>query len=138
MKGDTHTPLIDTCRGRCSREECVGNDGIQVRCISLLPLIDQLSAMNVPVYRSSFAMLWINEVNYGLYNIVEDIGKDFLDSRYGESDGNLYRACAFHAPLKYHNDDPSYVDVLFLFVFFCLHQLFLHQVLREYWLPIYR
>lgn len=71
--------------------------------------MDLCRSMCVPVYRSSLAQLWINGVSYGVYYLVEDIDRDFLRSRFGESDGNLYKAGRLGATLEYYSDDPRCV-----------------------------
>lgn len=68
-----------------------------------------LRSMCIPTYRSSFAMVWINGISYGLYNMVEDLDRDFLMSRFGESDGNLYKSSQPCASLSYISEDPECV-----------------------------
>jgi spore coat protein CotH len=46
--------------------------------------------MNVTAPRESFARLFVNTVYVGLYTIVEDVDKDFLEKNLGENDGYLY------------------------------------------------
>jgi len=46
--------------------------------------------MNVKAPRESFARLFVNTVYVGLYTIVEDVDKDFLETNLGENDGYLY------------------------------------------------
>jgi hypothetical protein len=49
--------------------------------------------LGLPASRTSFARLYINEVYWGLYEIVENVDKTFLKHHYGgaNNDGNLYK-----------------------------------------------
>lgn len=82
-----------------------------------------LRAVGVPVYRSSYAVLYVNEVWFGVYLITEDIDGAFLNSRFGDNDGNLYRSGKGRASMAYVTDDPTCVQeryFLFLFVECCV------------------
>src|SRR5262245_14493881 len=46
--------------------------------------------MNVKAPRESFARLFVNNAYAGLYTIVEDVDKDFLEKNLAENDGYLY------------------------------------------------
>jgi len=46
--------------------------------------------MNLAASRESFARLYVNSTYMGLYTIVEDLDKDFLEKNRGENDGYLY------------------------------------------------
>jgi len=47
---------------------------------------------NIPAPRSNYAFVYINDIVWGLYSMVEHVNKTFLSSRYGNSSGNLYKA----------------------------------------------
>jgi len=46
----------------------------------------------IPAPRANYAMVYINNVVWGLYSIVEPVDKKFLSTHYGNKDGNLYKA----------------------------------------------
>lgn len=60
-------------------------------------------ASNVAAARSTFTKLYINEEYMGLYLNVEQIDDEFIDRRFDEEDGNLYK-CSFGASLEISND----------------------------------
>ncbi len=68
--------------------------------------------MRVPATRASYAMLYINGDYYGLFINVEHIDENFVRSRFGNNEGNLYK-CLYPADLKYKSDDPSAYKELF-------------------------
>jgi spore coat protein CotH len=61
--------------------------------------------MGVPASRSSFAIVYINDVLWGLYTMVESIDGKFLKERFGDKKGNMYK-CSF-GDLKYLGDNPE-------------------------------
>jgi spore coat protein H len=63
-------------------------------------------AMKVPVARTSFADLYINEEYQGLYNLVEQVDEAFLKERFGSKKGNLYK-CYSPADLQYLGEEPE-------------------------------
>ncbi len=67
---------------------------------------DIFKKMRVPAPRSSHVMLYINNVYYGLYINVEHIDENFVKSRFGNNDGNLYK-CLWPADLNYLGADPN-------------------------------
>lgn len=62
--------------------------------------------MEIPVARTSFAELYINDEYQGLYNLVEQVDEAFVKDRFGSDKGNLYK-CYSPADLKYIGDDPQ-------------------------------
>jgi spore coat protein CotH len=46
----------------------------------------------IPAPRASYAMVYINDVIWGLYSLVEPVDKKFLSTWYGNKSGNLYKA----------------------------------------------
>jgi hypothetical protein len=67
---------------------------------------DIFNQWNVPSSRASHAMLYINNVYYGLYINVEHIDENFVNLRFGNNDGNLYK-CLWPADLTYLGSDPN-------------------------------
>ncbi|HEB83904.1 MAG TPA: hypothetical protein ENI92_02765, partial [Bacteroidetes bacterium] len=60
----------------------------------------------VPSSRAAHVKLYINGEYRGLYIHVEDYDKTFLDTRFGNKDGNFYK-CLWPATLEYIDDDPD-------------------------------
>ncbi|MTV80959.1 hypothetical protein GM546_14065, partial [Streptococcus pneumoniae] len=55
--------------------------------------------------------LYINQTYYGLYTNIEEIDKNWLQSLYGENDGNLYK-CTYPADLGFlGTSQQAYKDV---------------------------
>jgi len=67
---------------------------------------DLLRAVGVPAPRSSHVELYINNEYFGLYANVEHIDEEFVKTRFGKNDGNLYK-CLWPADLKYLGTDPE-------------------------------
>jgi spore coat protein CotH len=67
---------------------------------------DWLRVMNVPAPRSTHAEVYINGNYYGLYIIVEHIDEEFVNSRFDNNDGNLYK-CLYPADLNYLGSNPE-------------------------------
>jgi hypothetical protein len=67
---------------------------------------DLLRSVNVPAPRSNHVRIYINGNYYGLYINVEHINADFVKSRYGNRDGNLYK-CLYPADLKFLGTNPD-------------------------------
>lgn len=69
---------------------------------------DLYRAMSVPAQRSSYALLYINEIFAGLYFMHEDISDDFTASRYaGNGEGNLMQLY-FNVHFAYFGTDDTY------------------------------
>jgi len=68
--------------------------------------MDAYRAMNIPAPRGSYAEVYVNDVYSGLYIMIEDVDKAFLDGRVGENKGQLYK-CRSGAPLDYRGPDPK-------------------------------
>jgi len=60
----------------------------------------------IPASRSNHVELYINEEYKGLYLNVEHIDDEFVDKRFGNDDGNLYK-CLWPANLDYHGTTPE-------------------------------
>ncbi len=54
--------------------------------------LDFCRQAGIPAPRGTFAFIYINDTPWGLYSIVEPVDSKFLSSRYGNKDGNLYKA----------------------------------------------
>ena len=61
---------------------------------------DFLRSANLPASRSSYVELFVNEEYKGLYLNVEHIDQLFVEKRFSEGDGNLYK-CTYPANLQY-------------------------------------
>lgn len=67
---------------------------------------DMLRWLKVPAPRSNHVALYINDEYFGLYINVEHIDDEFVDLRFGNDGGNLYK-CLYPADLVYLGDDPE-------------------------------
>ncbi|NOR87246.1 MAG: T9SS type A sorting domain-containing protein [Bacteroidales bacterium] len=67
---------------------------------------DLMRSFGIPAPRSNHAELYINGNYYGLYIQVEHIDEEFVDSRFENQDGNLYK-CLWPADLDYRGSDPD-------------------------------
>jgi hypothetical protein len=54
--------------------------------------LDYLKEQDVPAPRANFARVYIDSVYWGFYSLVEHVDKVFLKTRFGDNDGNLYKA----------------------------------------------
>jgi hypothetical protein len=68
---------------------------------------DLLRRFGVPAPRSNHVRLYINGNYHGLYISVEHIDEEFVLSRFGNQDGNLFK-CLYPADLVYLGNDPSF------------------------------
>ena len=62
--------------------------------------------MQVPAPRSNHVEVYINDRYYGLYINTEHIDEEFVESRYGNNLGNLYK-CLYPADLTYLGSNPE-------------------------------
>jgi len=67
---------------------------------------DLLRALEIPAPRANHVELYINNNYYGLYIHVEHIDEEFVKSRFGNNDGNLYK-CLWPADLDYIGSNPD-------------------------------
>jgi len=67
---------------------------------------DMLRAFEIPAPRSNHVEVYINQNYHGLYINVEHIDEEFVDSRFRNQDGNLYK-CLWPADLVYLGDNPD-------------------------------
>ena len=74
--------------------------------------LDYCRDAGIPAPRGNFAELTLNGQHWGFYSLVEHVDKTFLGSRFGNDDGNLYKAVdGFLNPMisdfKWYGSDPS-------------------------------
>eukprot|EP01114_Cavostelium_apophysatum_P014630 TRINITY_DN3840_c0_g1_i1.p1 TRINITY_DN3840_c0_g1~~TRINITY_DN3840_c0_g1_i1.p1 ORF type:complete len:320 (+),score=75.06 TRINITY_DN3840_c0_g1_i1:870-1829(+) len=62
-----------------------------------------LESLVAPIYRGSFAVLYINQQYFGLFHMLEDVDNAFLKSRFGEDTGLLYKCPDY--------DNPDYTSL---------------------------
>ncbi len=67
---------------------------------------DLLRDFEIPGARSNHVRIYINDNYYGLYINVEHIDEEFVKSRFGNNDGNLYK-CLWPADLDYLGSNPE-------------------------------
>lgn len=67
---------------------------------------DLLRDFKIPGSRSNHVRVYINNDYYGLYINVEHIDEEFVKSRFGNNDGNLYK-CLWPADLDYLGTNPE-------------------------------
>ena len=67
---------------------------------------DILYSIGVPAPRANHVRLYINNQYYGLYMSIEHIDEEFVESRFGNKDGNLYK-CLYPADLRYKGNSPG-------------------------------
>jgi spore coat protein CotH len=67
---------------------------------------DLLHDSGIPASRSNHVRVYINGNYYGLYINVEHVDEQFVDSRFGNNDGNLYK-CLWPADLDYLGSNPE-------------------------------
>jgi len=72
---------------------------------------DILRKWEIPAPRANHVQVYINGNNYGLYLNVENIDEEFVLSRFGNKDGNLYK-CLYPADLDYRGPDPDSYKVM--------------------------
>ncbi len=71
---------------------------------------DMVSDFGLAGSRSNHVELYINGNYHGLYINVEHIDEEFVKSRFGNNDGNLYK-CLWPADLDYLGSDPDLYKV---------------------------
>lgn len=45
----------------------------------------------MPASRAAYANVWVNDTLIGLYNVVEDVGRDFAEAHFGSRDGSFFK-----------------------------------------------
>ncbi len=56
--------------------------------------------------RSNFVRVYINDEYYGLYTNMEHVDEEYIQSRFSENSGDLYK-CTWPADLNWRGDDPN-------------------------------
>jgi len=70
---------------------------------------EALDSLDTVSSRTTFVALSINDEYYGLYLSVEQVGNEFLDTSFGNSDGELYKPdSGFGSSLDYISDTTNY------------------------------
>jgi spore coat protein CotH len=73
---------------------------------------DLWNGMGMPARKTAFVNLYINGNYYGLYTNLEEYDEIFLQNRFGNSSGNLYK-CTYPASLDYlGTDQQSYKNIV--------------------------
>ncbi len=80
-------------------------------------------AIGLPASRVSHATVSVNGENYGVYNLVEYVDHEFLESRWDNPDGNLYKEIwplysdpqAYRGALRTNEDEGDVSDMMALF-----------------------
>jgi spore coat protein CotH len=67
---------------------------------------DILNDMNVPSSRANHVKLYINNEYKGLYINVEHVDEEFIEKRFDNKSGKLYK-CLYPADLAYKGSDPN-------------------------------
>ncbi len=62
--------------------------------------------LGIASVRSNHVLLYINNEFFGVYINTEHIDENFVKSRFGTNDGNLYK-CTYPADLSYRGDNPD-------------------------------
>ncbi len=68
--------------------------------------LDFMNQHGIAAPRCTFSRLYINGEYWGLYSVVEDIGKAFLNQRFGNNDGNLFKGDP-HGSLTWKGDQQA-------------------------------
>jgi len=95
-------------------QELHGVDKLNLNCNYLDPsgvretcMYELCDAIGLPTERTSYAALYINGGYWGLYTIVEQFDKEFIESRFGDDeDGNLWKGDEY-GTLEYLGTDPE-------------------------------
>lgn len=69
-------------------------------------MLDFLNAHGIEAPRASFARVFVNGSYWGLYTVVEDIGKPFLKRHFNNKDGNLFKGDP-RGDLRWKNSTPA-------------------------------
>ena len=68
--------------------------------------LDFMNQHGIAAPRATFARLYLNGEFWGLYPVVEDIGKTFLKQRFDNNDGNLFKGDP-HGTLQWKGDQQN-------------------------------
>lgn len=67
---------------------------------------DILRWMEIPAPRANHVQIYINNEYIGVFANIEHIDEEFVESRFGNKSGNLYK-CLWPATLQYISDNPD-------------------------------
>ncbi|MFY0605835.1 MAG: CotH kinase family protein [Cyclobacteriaceae bacterium] len=67
---------------------------------------DIMNSTGIPSSRANHVALYINDEFRGVYTNVEHIDEEFIEERFGNKDGNLFK-CLYPADLNYKGADPE-------------------------------
>ena len=67
---------------------------------------DLAAKMGIPAPRANHIAFYVNGLYMGLYISVEHIDEEFVQNRFGNNSGNLYK-CLYPASLEYINNNPE-------------------------------
>jgi spore coat protein CotH len=70
--------------------------------------------MGLHASREAHTRLWVNNVFWGVYTIVESVDKDFLDRTFGENDGYLFKYDYPPTELPYYFEDRGTDPALYV------------------------
>lgn len=68
--------------------------------------LDFMRKHQIHAPRATFARLYLNGTYWGLYSVIEDVGKTFLSQHYGNNDGNLFKGDP-QGRLTWMGSDPA-------------------------------
>lgn len=72
----------------------------------------EIARQYMPASRCAFANVWVNDTLIGLYNMVEDVGRDFAQEHFGTRDGSFFKGNPPMVDLTGENcslsDSPGY------------------------------
>ncbi|MBK9177740.1 MAG: CotH kinase family protein [Flavobacteriales bacterium] len=51
----------------------------------------EIARQYMPASRAAYANVWVNDTLLGLYNVVEDVGRDFVQEHFGSRDGSFFK-----------------------------------------------
>ncbi len=67
---------------------------------------DTYNAIGLPGRRSNFVRVYVNDIYAGLYTNMEHVDENYILSRYGNKNGNLFK-CTWPADLQWRGDNPN-------------------------------
>ncbi len=71
-------------------------------------MLDFCNLYSMPAPRCTYAKVYINNAYWGLYMLIEETNKDFLDDRFNDKKGNLFKGDPFGDLRWYGNLESSY------------------------------
>lgn len=71
-------------------------------------MLDILRNHGIPAPRCAFALVYFNSTFVGVYNMIEHIDKKFLQTNFGDNEGNLYKGDPYGTLEWYGNSQSSY------------------------------